>query len=114
MRTCSPDRADLIAPICLENKVPEKTINYKVTNLVSTIDGCVNSIHVQQRIDHLKEKILLKNPAINLDEEIEKRTSIIFNCNHILLKFITGKNYLFPLIKQRISSHYNLTVTRFL
>jgi len=102
----------IVYSICLENNVPEKTISYKVTNFVNTTDGCVNDVLINGRIDHLKEKIILKNSELNIDEEIEKRDNYISGKENILLRYITGKNYLFPLVKQRISSQYNLSVSQ--
>lgn len=102
----------IVYSVCLENNVPEKTISYKVTNFVGSVAGCVESNLIKNRIDHLKQQILIKNNGLDVDAEIQKRADEIYKCNQILLKFITGKNYLFPLIKQRISEHYNFPVTQ--
>lgn len=102
----------VVYSICLENNVPEKTISYKVTNFVNTTDGCVNNILVKDRIDHLKEQISLKNSALNVDDEINKRDADVCGQDNVLLRYVTGKNYLFPLVKQRITSKYSLNVSQ--
>lgn len=102
----------IVYSICLAHNIPEKTISYNVNKLVSTVNGCVNSELVSGRIEHLTNQILIKNNFLDLEKEIEKRSREVFKCEQVLLKFISGKNYLFPLIRQRISTHYNLAVTQ--
>lgn len=102
----------IVYSICLEKNVPQKTIKYKVTNFVSNIAGCVDAQLIARRIEYLKQQINIKDNSIEIDKEIEKRSTEIFKLDKMLLRFITGKNYLFPLIKQHISTQYNLSVTQ--
>lgn len=98
----------IIYSICIENNVPEKTIKFKVSDLVDASNGCVSRNLVLKRIEHLKSKILSSKGTLNIEEEVGKRDAIINRAEKVLLKYVTGKDYLFPLIKQRINLHYNI------
>lgn len=91
--------------IIIKNDIGEKTIKFKVSNLEDIVNpGVVCKDMIKLRLDYLKSKILEKKPSLDLDSEIDLRKKHIENLDYKLLKIVSGKDYLFPLIKRRINN----------
>lgn len=91
--------------ICMKYKVPERTSKYRITNLLSENSGYCCKRHVENRINYLKSKIEEKEKNINLNLEFKLRNEKVKDKTFISI--VTGKDYLFPLIKNHVSVYYN-------
>lgn len=91
--------------ICISYKVPVKTSKFKISELMGPLPGICCDVLVEKRIDHLKSKIKDKSIDIDIFEEYEIRKERLKDLNFIYV--VTGKDFLFPLIKQYISDKYN-------
>lgn len=94
----------VIYSIVIEQEVGVPTIKHKVSELCIDNSGNVCENKIDERIDFLKTKILEKNIDIDLEHEIELRLEIVEKCEDKLLRFVSGKDYLMPLLKTRIQS----------
>ncbi|WP_433810544.1 DUF4435 domain-containing protein [Flavobacterium johnsoniae] len=90
--------------ICMKYDVGEKTSKYKLVNLLKEPGFCCENL-INKRIDYLKEKIKQKKHDIDLEHEYSERFLRIQKLN--IISIVTGKDYLFPLIKQYISTKYD-------
>lgn len=84
----------------------EQTIGYKVTDMCKDNTGVICELKNQNRITDLSNKLLGVLSQSELDYEIQKRKEIINGSNTKLLKFVSGKDYLLPLVKSRIRSKH--------
>lgn len=82
----------------------EKTIGYKVTNFCNDSSGIVSETKILEKIKELKQKIKDKIGEDQLIMEIETRNNIVSKHPNALVKFISGKDYLLPLMKARLKS----------
>jgi len=82
----------------------EQTIGYKVSKLCTSNNGVVCPIKIDQRIADLKAKILSQLSERELDEEITYLKNRVYLKGDTLLRFVSGKDYLLPLIISRLKS----------
>jgi hypothetical protein len=94
----------IIYSIVIKYNIGIKTIKYAISNFYSIEPGVVSKDLIKARIAYLIEQILLKKPDIDMDAEINIRIATISISNDKLMKFISGKDYLMPLLKNRIKS----------
>src|SRR5690606_24202387 len=71
--------------------------------------GTVCQDKVLQRINSLKEKLTAAIGIDKLTEEIDRRLTIVESKNNPLLVYVSGKDYLLPLIKSKIRSILRFT-----
>lgn len=87
------------------------TISYKITKLVSSNIGLLDKNKVEQRINEVKKEIIDR-----LGEEIYKKTrcsiesKIDCRDTNFIIKYVSGKDHLFPLLKTRINTITKISV----
>lgn len=91
--------------ICIKYNVPEKTSKLKLSSLLSSESGLCCNVRVNARIAHLEAEIKRKNSLIDVEKEFRARQERVKNIN--FMSIVTGKDYLFPLVKNYISDKYN-------
>ncbi|PMN24944.1 hypothetical protein BCT41_03705 [Vibrio splendidus] len=103
--TNKPLLVDLFIHYAISQKLKVKgvkTISYKVNDLTSTDDSIVNEDLVKDRIAIFKEKIIEQNSSTIYNELLAKYKSKISSNDCPLLAHIAGKDYLLPLLKNKI------------
>lgn len=85
-----------------------QTTSYKVTNLISNNNGVLDRKKVIKKISDLKKEILLKIGNVKYKQSRNRIFYNIFFNQDSLLSYVSGKDYLFPLLILRMK-----TVTKF-
>ena len=93
--------------IIIKHKVGIPSVQYSVNKLCDSPKGIVCSSKVQQHIDNLKAEIASKT-ELDVEEEILQRKRKLHLAKNKLLKFVSGKDYLFPLLKTRIKNSHKI------
>jgi hypothetical protein len=83
-----------------------QTVKHKVTELCKDGSGVVCDEKITIRLNFLKEQLLKILQPHELNNEILTRKEIIRLNNDAFYTFISGKDYLLPLIKNRIRSMF--------
>ena len=88
-----------------------QTVGYPVINLISSGDGLIDIKKTNKRIENIKKDILsiVSNDSY---EAVKDRIKKSINMNEAdLIKYVSGKDYLYPLMEKRIrqitKSHAN-------
>lgn len=89
----------------------EKTVAYKIKDLVSSNNGCIDDIKLKKRIDDLHDKSILKVGERKYQETKEFILDNFSNSSFNKLDAISGKDYLFVLLKTRFKSIVNTKIT---
>jgi hypothetical protein len=91
-------------------KLEEKIVAYEVKHLVSSNNGCIDEHKLQNRIKDLRDKAIVKVGT----EEYQRTKELILenfvNSSVNKLDIVSGKDYLFPLIKTRFKSIVNTKI----
>lgn len=90
--------------IIIKFKLGIPNVQFGVNKLCTNSTGIVCSEKVRQRIETLKVEIMSSKSSLDLEGEILKRKHKLQLAQNKLLKFVSGKDYLFPLLKSRIKS----------
>lgn len=90
----------------LKKYLPEiPTVSFKVNNLLSSGDGIVDEVKVAKRKQEM-EKLLVEYIGLkkyqNQKEQIKKNIKLCWD--ERLKRFVSGKDYLFPLVLMRMRS----------
>jgi hypothetical protein len=93
----------IIYSIVIKNNIGIKTIKFKITNFYNGQPGVVCKDLIRNRINYLKEQTLFLFPEMDFNHEIRERSERIIDRQNKLLRYISGKDYLMPLIKNRIT-----------
>lgn len=80
----------------------EPTISYEVRNLVSGNDGCIDDAKLSNRIADLSSKAIAKVGEDNYKVARDKILAEYEKSRLDDLDFVSGKDYLFPLLKTRL------------
>ena len=94
----------IIYAICFKYIPSEQTIGFKVSKLCSNNSGIVCSIKVKDRIIDLRSKLIDHFGEENLENEIRLIKEKIKGVDNKLLRFVSGKDYLLPLVITRLKS----------
>ncbi|MFD2599041.1 DUF4435 domain-containing protein [Sphingobacterium corticis] len=94
----------IIYAICHRYIPDEQTVGYKVSKLCSSNSGIVNPDKVMERKESLLSKLIPILGEEKLQQEINSIKERINRDDRKLLKFVSGKDYLFPLIITRLQS----------
>ncbi|MFC4688229.1 DUF4435 domain-containing protein [Epilithonimonas pallida] len=95
----------ILYSIIIKFKLGIQNVQFGVGKLCTDSSGVVCKTKIQNRIDDLKSEITAKI-SINLEQEIKIRKEKLHLAENKLLKFVSGKDYLFPLLKSRIKSKH--------
>jgi hypothetical protein len=82
----------------------EPTISYEVKNLVSGSDGCIDDSKLAARLIDLSNKAIAKVGEENYRATRDRILLEYEKSNLDDLDFVSGKDYLFPLLKTRLRS----------
>lgn len=96
--------------ICHSHLPQEQTTKFKVTKLCSSNSGVVCKDKTRSRIEELKEKLQNHLGEEQLKSEINRITSEINKKDKKLLRYISGKDYLLPLMISRLQSFMHFPV----
>lgn len=88
--------------LCKKHIPQEQTVAYKVSNLCKDNSGELCSIKVSNRIESLKQKLISIIGESTYNAEYVNLTERISGESYKMLKFASGKDYLFPLINMRL------------
>lgn len=91
-----------IYALCKKYFPQEQTVAYKVSNLCKDNSGELCSTKVSLRIESLKQKLISLIGESIFTIEYEKLSQRIANESHKMLRYASGKDYLFPLINMRL------------
>ncbi|MGL6126812.1 hypothetical protein, partial [Chryseobacterium artocarpi] len=98
----------ILYSIIIKYKLGIQNIQYGVNKLCKDSTGIVCSLKTNAKIEEIKADIIKKteekNIHLNLEAEIEHRKQKISASDIKLLTFVSGKDYLIPLLKSRIKS----------
>lgn len=94
----------ILYAICIQHIPHEPTVSYKVSKLCNSNSGIVNPEKVTQRKNELKAKLIDFFGSERLDTEIEIINERIKEKDKKLLRFVSGKDYLLPLLITRLQS----------
>ena len=94
----------IVYAICFKHIPTEQTVSYKVSKLCNSNSGIVDPEKVKARKDDLRTKLINYFGVERLNTEIEMITDRIKEKDKKLLRFISGKDYLLPLLITRIKS----------
>ena len=85
--------------------LPEiKTVTYPANKLVSSNNGMIDEIKLSERITNLKDSIVERIGSTQLDEEIAKLQANVLSQISEKLDIVSGKDYLYPLLRTRFDS----------
>ena len=96
--------------ITFELNPEEQTVAYKVSNLVSCNKGLIDENKLEQRIQDLRAKALLKATEEDYNNTRNKILAYFESSGLSKLDVVSGKDYLFPLLKTRAKSLVNTKV----
>lgn len=91
-----------IYALCKKHVPQEQTVAYKVSNLCSDNSGELCTIKTFQRIELLKQKLIAHLGEANFRLEYDNLSQKISHESYKMLKYSSGKDYLFPLINTRL------------
>lgn len=94
----------IVYAICFKYIPQEQTVGYKVSKLCNSNSGIVNSAKVQARKNELTAKFINLFGEGRLNKEIEIIKDRIKEKDKKLLRFVSGKDYLLPLLITRLQS----------
>lgn len=94
----------IIYAICFKNMPSEQTVGFKVSKLCSSNSGIVCPVKINNRISELKGKLISFFGEERLDFEIQLIKERIKQKDKKLLRFVSGKDYLLPLMITRLQS----------
>ena len=94
----------IVYAICFKHLPQEQTIGYKVSKLCSTNTGTVCPTKIEAKISELKTKLISHFGEERLNTEIEIIKERIRESDKKLLRYISGKDYLLPLLITRLQS----------
>ncbi len=94
----------IVYAICFKHIPQEQTIGYKVSKLCNSNSGIVNPGKVKARKDELIGKLIAFFGEERLNTEIEIIKERIKAKDKKLLRFVSGKDYLLPLLITRLQS----------
>ena len=83
---------------------PKKTVAFKVSNLVSCDQGTIDDTKLQYRIDDIKSSIISVSSQEIYNSTRTKVLSSFEDLSITELSTVSGKDYLFPLLKTRAKS----------
>lgn len=81
-----------------------KTIKFPINNLVSSNKGVIDELKVERRIQEIKNIILSRHDILKYEKLRKQIASQITFCSDDFLRFISGKDFLLPLIITRLKS----------
>lgn len=94
----------IIYAICYRYIPEEQTVGFKVTRLCSSNSGIVCQTKIQERISYLKEKLIQLIGDERLRLEIQIIEERIRDKDKKMLRYVSGKDYLLPLMITRLQS----------
>lgn len=94
----------IVYAICFKHIPQEQTVGYKVSKLCNSNSGIVNPDKVQARKNELTTKLINFFGEERLNTEIEIIKERIKEKDKKLLRFVSGKDYLLPLLITRLQS----------
>jgi hypothetical protein len=94
----------IVYAICFKHIPHEQTVGYKVSKLCNSNSGVVNPEKVKARKDDLTVKLINHFGEERLNTEIEIIKERIKEKDKKLLRFVSGKDYLLPLLITRLQS----------
>lgn len=94
----------IVYAICFKYIPQEQTVGYKVSKLCNSNSGIVNPDKVKARKDELITKLVAFLGEERLNTEIEIIKERIIEKDKKLLRFVSGKDYLLPLLITRLQS----------
>ena len=94
----------IIYAICFKHIPKEQTVGYKVSKLCSSNTGVVCPTKIETKIQELKSKLITFFGEERLNTEIEAIRERIRDTDKKLLRFVSGKDYLLPLLVTRLQS----------
>lgn len=94
----------IIYAICFKNIPSEQTTGFKVTKLCSSNTGIVCPYKIESRITDLRTKLIAHYGVDRLEIEILAIKDRIKEKDKKLLRFVSGKDYLLPLMITRLQS----------
>jgi hypothetical protein len=94
----------IVYAICFKHIPSEQTIGFKVTKLCSSNSGIVCPDKINARITELRGKLITFFGEERLELEIGIIKEKIKNKDKKLLRFVSGKDYLLPLMIARLQS----------
>lgn len=94
----------IVYAICFKHLPHEQTVSFKVSKLCSSNSGVVNSEKVRARKDELTTKLIAFFGEERMNTEIEIIKERIKEKDEKLLRFVSGKDYLLPLLITRLQS----------
>lgn len=90
--------------LCYKYIPSEQTVGFKVSKLCSSNSGIVCPDKITDRVNLLKGKLTLIISEAELSNEIQSIKLRMQKETDIVLKYVSGKDYLFPLIITRLQS----------
>jgi hypothetical protein len=94
----------IVYAICFKHIPQEQTVGFKVSKLCISNFGIVNPEKVNARKDELSSKLISFIGEERLNTEIEIIKERINEKDKKLLRFVSGKDYLLPLLITRLQS----------
>lgn len=92
--------------------VPElQTVGFKVTNLTNSNSGEVCPVKINKRIDDLRESVAKKIDINIFLDEVARIEEVINTQSNKLIKYVSGKSYLLPLLRTRCKSFAKCSVS---
>lgn len=88
--------------LCKKHIPMEQTVAYKVSRLCKDDSGELCRIKTQQRIDNLNQLLIAQLGESEFNKEYAKLSNRISQESFKMLKYSSGKDYLFPLINTRL------------
>jgi len=99
----------IVYAICYKQIPSEQTIGFKVNKLCSSSNGIVCPEKIERRINDLKEKLVLHFGEERMVVEINLIKEKIKEKDHKLLRYVSGKDYLLPLMLNRLKSFLKIS-----
>lgn len=93
----------IIYALCFRHLSSEQTVQFKVTKLCSS-PGILCITKTINRIEDLKSKLINKIGSDKLEEEIQLISGKINKVENGMLRYVSGKDYLMPLVTSKILS----------
>lgn len=94
----------IVYAICFKHMPSEQTVGFKVNNLCSSDSGIVCPDKINLRIMELKNKLTVLFGEERFELETKKIKDKIKSKDKKILRFVSGKDYLLPLMTTRLKS----------
>lgn len=94
----------IIYALCFKHMPEEQTVGYKVSKLCSSNSGLVCNDKVVCRIAELKKKLVEKIGEVAFRTAFEHYSANLIDHEYVMLKCVSGKDYLLPLLVTRLKS----------